>query len=273
MAKAKFVSLLSGKGGVGKSVLAFNLADQMASLGYRVLLVDADFSLGSLHVLANVAVQRGLNEYVTDALTLAECITAIRGVDILAATWNHKLAESRSIEHTARFIERLRRDSMAYDYVVFDHGSGRSNQAVLMAHGSDLNLLVLVPELTSLADGYGLFKQIITANRAVACALLVNRSHGEEEAEFIRTRMNEMTRQFLNIVPGYVGFVHEDGAVRHAVALQQTLTLAAPESPACRQIGRIAQAVTAFDLKHLSASEEALLTQINKTSATADIRG
>jgi len=271
VAKAKFVSLLSGKGGVGKSVLAFNLADQMAGLGYRVLLVDADFSLGSLHVLANVAVQHGLNEYATGAQTLTECVTPIRGVDILAATWNHDLAESRSIEHTARFIERLRNDSIVY--VVLDHGSGRSNQVVLMAHGSDLNLLVLVPELTSLADGYGLFKQIVAANRAVACSLLVNRSHGEEEAEFIRTRMNEMTQRFLRVVPGYVGFVHEDGAVRHAVASQQTLAIAAPESSACRQLGRIAQAVTTFDLKNLSASPEALPTQINKTSATADIRG
>lgn len=273
MAKAKFVSLLSGKGGVGKSVLAFNLADQIAGLGYRVLLIDADFSLGSLHVLANVAVQRGLNEYVTDALTLSECVTAVRGVDILAATWNHDLAESRSIEHTARFIERLRNDSIVYDYVVLDHGSGRSNQAVLMAHGSDLNLMVLVPELTSLADGYGLFKQIVIANRAVTCALLINRSHGEEEAEFIRTRMNEMTQRFLNIVPGYVGFIHEDAAVRHAVASQQTLAIAAPESSVCKQIGRIAQAITTFDLKNPSASREALPTQINKTPATADIRG
>ena len=60
MAKSTFMSLLSGKGGVGKSVLAFNLADQLAGLGYRVLLVDADFALGSLHVLANLNVTCGL---------------------------------------------------------------------------------------------------------------------------------------------------------------------------------------------------------------------
>ncbi len=273
MAKAKFISILSGKGGVGKSVLAFNLADQIAGLGFRVLLVDADFSLGSLHVLANLDVKFGLNEYVTDALPLDECVMSVRGVDMLASNWNHDLAEARSVEQTARFIERLRRDTMAYDFVILDHSSGRSNQAVLMAHGSDLNLLVLVPELTSLADGYGLFKQIVSANRAVACALLVNRSQSEEEAEFIRTRMNEMARQFLHVSPGYVGFIHEDGSIRHAVASQQALAIAAPESSACKQLSDVAQTITRFDLKTLSASVEALPTEINKTSATADIRG
>ena len=273
MAKVKFVSLLSGKGGVGKSVLAFNLADQLAGLGYRVLLVDADFALGSLHVLANLTVKYGLNEYVTGTRLLADCVVSVRGVHLLAATWNHELAEARSIERTAHFIEMLRADAKSYDFVIFDHGSGRSNQAVLMAHGSDLNLLVLVPELTSLADGYGLFKQIITANDKVACALLVNRCRNEEEAEFIRLRMSEMTRQFLNVVMGYAGFVPEDDAVRQAVALQQTLALSAPDSPACVQTSLIAKALSSIEDNPLTASSEALITPINKTSATADIRG
>jgi flagellar biosynthesis protein FlhG len=273
VAKARFVSLLSGKGGVGKSVLAFNLADQLAGLGYRVLLVDADFALGSLHVLANLNVSFGLNEYVAGTRSLAECVVSARGVDVLASTWNHELAEARSIEQTARFIEKLRGDSGVYDFVILDHGSGRSNQAVLMAHGSDLNLLVLVPELTSLADAYGLFKQIITANENIACALLINRCLSGEEAEFIRTRMSEMTRQFLQVVIGYVGFVPEDGAIRHSVAQQQPLALAAPESPACKQAGSIANTIASFDSRPLPASREAFLKQINKTPATADIRG
>jgi flagellar biosynthesis protein FlhG len=267
------MSLLSGKGGVGKSVLAFNLADQLAGLGYRVLLVDADFALGSLHVLANLNVTCGLNEYVSGTRPLADCVVSVRGVHLLATTWNHELAEVRSIEQTALFVEKLRTDSTLYDFVILDHGSGRSNQAVLMAHGSDLNLLVLVPELTSLADGYGLFKQIITANDKVACALLVNRCQNEEEAEFIRTRMSEMTRQFLHVVMGYVGFVPEDSAVRQALAQQQALALTAAESPAAKQISRIASAISSLEMNSLTASSEALPTQINKTSATADIRG
>ncbi|PWB68693.1 hypothetical protein C3F09_11120 [candidate division GN15 bacterium] len=224
-------------------------------------------------MLANLDVKHGLNEYVTDALSLETCVKSVRGVDILASTWNHELAESRSIEQTARFIERLHHDTAAYDYVILDHCSGRSNQAVLMAHGSDLNLLVLVPELTSLADGYGLFKQIVTTNREVTCSLLVNRSKGKEEAEFIRTRMIELARQFLAVTPGYAGYVSEDGAVRQSIAAQQALSITAPESPVCDQLRQIAQAITTQEFKNLSASSEALPTMINKTPATADIRG
>ena len=48
------VSILSGKGGVGKSVIAFNLAERLAAKGHRTLLVDADVTSGNLHLLANV---------------------------------------------------------------------------------------------------------------------------------------------------------------------------------------------------------------------------
>ena len=47
----RIVSILSGKGGVGKSVLSVGLAEQLALMGRRVLLVDADHGCGNLHAV------------------------------------------------------------------------------------------------------------------------------------------------------------------------------------------------------------------------------
>ena len=273
MAKAKFISILSGKGGVGKSVLAFNLADQITARGFRVLLVDADFGMGSIHVLANTTCERGVNELVTGSMSLHQAVTSNRGMDLLLATWNRELAEERSVQCTAQFLMSLRNNTSSYDFVIFDHSSGRSDQAVLLAHASDLNVLVVIPELTSISDAYGLFKHVVAAKRRVECMLLINRTQAKEEAEYIRTRMSELTSAFLNESIGYLGSVSEDASIRQAVASQLPLAQMSPNSVACKQLGSIAQTLSQEQSATVSTSRGSLQLTINETSAKADIRG
>jgi MinD-like ATPase involved in chromosome partitioning or flagellar assembly len=85
--------------------------------------------------------------------------------------------------------------------------------------------------------------------------------------------MNEMARQFLGVTAGFAGFIPEDRAVKHAVATQKSLAVAVPESTACRQVSRLAQAVTSPYSNSIADSQAVPMTQINKTTATADIRG
>jgi len=73
----RLVSVLSGKGGVGKSILAFNLAERLAALGLRVLAVDGDVYGGNLHILANRACAVGIGEFIDRRLSLAECRTPL----------------------------------------------------------------------------------------------------------------------------------------------------------------------------------------------------
>ena len=83
----RLVSMLSGKGGVGKSVLAFNLAERLTAAGKRVLLIDLDVDCGNLHILANQACRYGVSQLVAEELTLAEAVTPVNDkLDLLAAT-------------------------------------------------------------------------------------------------------------------------------------------------------------------------------------------
>ncbi len=72
--KSVLISILSGKGGVGKSVVAFNLAENLASGGAKVLLVDADLGTGNIHVLANLNSEYGIREFADGRLSLAEAV-------------------------------------------------------------------------------------------------------------------------------------------------------------------------------------------------------
>ncbi len=269
----RFVSILSGKGGVGKSVLAFNLADRIASFGQRVLLVDADFTFGNLHILANRECHVGFAGLVDGNLPLETCVTQLSSqVDLLGAAQGRSLdAESWSATTVAKILSRLRKEGTEYDVIMFDHASGKSTAATLLAHGSDINLLVVVPELTSISDCFGLFKHL-TKQAALDCRILINRAQSVEEADYLHKKFGAVTEKFVGRAPKCIGFVQEEPLVRQAVAAQAPLASLNGNSVAVQSLNRIAQSLLR-DLRPASpVRRSASQLDYNVNAAAADIR-
>ena len=265
------VSVLSGKGGVGKSVIAFNLADRLASLGARVLLVDADLATGNIHILAAVQSEYGIREFADGRLSLAEAVRPVApNLDILTSTVVDPGESSWTVAGAVETARQLRRQATGYDLVVLDHGSGISDPATVLASASDLNFLVLVPELTSIADCYGLFKYLSKSNQAVNCSLLLNRVRTPDEAEYVRTKFQAVAERFLGGVPGFAGYLSEDETVRKSIAGQKPVAAVAPDSAVVGELGSIARRLAD---KHLRSRSTGHHQKINIHAAAADTRG
>lgn len=268
------VSILSGKGGVGKSLLTFNLAHSLALAGNRVLLVDADFSSGNLHILANVRCDAGVRQYVAGELGLSQAVTPLsEKIDLLGASQSGSVIESFAVDTTAHLISDLRRDADGYGYILIDHASGISNAATVMAHGSNTCLLVLVPELTSIADAYGLYKYLIETNASLDCRLVVNRCQHVDEPGYIREKFTSLTSRFLGQAPGYLGHLEETPLVRRALALQRPLIQIEAEHIIIQQLTRLSERLTGA--ASALSSDEMIQTNTDdkKTPTAADIKG
>ncbi|MDD3731732.1 MAG: P-loop NTPase [candidate division Zixibacteria bacterium] len=270
--ETRFISVLSGKGGVGKSLLAFNLAERLAASGYRVLVVDTDYSGGNIHILANINCDFGLGQYAAEILSLPEAVTPLSpNLDILPAPDGIGVRLLQSIAELARWIKKLRADSVTYDFVIIDHPSGISDRITLVAHACDLNLLVMIPELTSLADGYGLYKYLLQAHDNVACQLLLNRVVNEDEVNYIQNKFYALTERFLDKVPGYLGCLPESDVFRQAVARQCPVARVEPDSNALQALNRLSQTLAGyFDAAPINITTTSIAT-INKSLVTADI--
>jgi len=270
----RLVSVLSGKGGVGKSVISFNLAERMSSLGHRILMVDADVTGGNLHILANCACHIGLAEFAEGRLSLAECVTPItERVDLLGASSSRIVsAEYWTPSTVAGLLDRLRCEGVRYDAIIIDHSSGRSDMATLIAHGSDLNLIVVVPELTSIADGFGLLKHLQGTPTAIDCCLLVNRAQNVEEADYLHKKFGAVTERFIGRAPHCIGFVLEDELVRQSVAAQSPLVALNSNSVAVQSLSRIAQSLLRDLRPNLPVRRIDSPHEVNETPAAADIR-
>ena len=269
----RMVSVLSGKGGVGKTVVAFNLAERLAASGRRVLLLDCDFACGNTHILANVRPEYGLGNYLAGQLSLKEAVTTVSdNFDLLTATGIGEMIDSGNVSAAAHLAERLQSESRDYDMIVCDHAGGVGDAATVLAHACDVSIVVVLPELMSISDSYGLYKYLSEKNDRIDCRLLVNRAQDADEAHYIHQKFCAMTERFLNRVPGYLGHLMESEDIRKSVAGQRPVADIAPDSAVLSRLGDVIQRLTGVVERHGESRQPLMEASINNEPATADIK-
>ncbi len=269
----QLVSVISGKGGVGKSVIAYNLAERLVTAGARVLLVDTDFTTGNLHLLANCACDAGIGAYLSGQLGLRETVMELQPrFALLPSPVTLSSEDMINTKSVGSAMKRLRADAAEYDFVIIDNSSGVHETTDIVAHASDINLIVIVPEITSIADGYGLYKHLLQVNKNIRCRLLINRIADDNEIKFISLKFSAVTERFLARPITCIGIIPEDDTIRKAVAGQATIASVSPLAPSITALTRLANEL----LQGRGGIPQLIINRentINNQPARADIRG
>ncbi len=238
------ISILSGKGGAGKSVIAFNLASELARRQFRTVILDADWHFGNQHILANVAPQATLYDLIYPERSRTTEIAPVNEyLRMAAAASLSEAADSFPEADFARLLSNLRRLFASYDFLVLDTASGIVELVALAASASDLNLIIINPELTAIADGYGLFKYILKANRQLTVHILNNRVKNAGEAQYIYQKFSYLTERFLRRVAHDAGYLLEDARVGESIGAQKPLFQLDEDSAAGQGIQNLARLV------------------------------
>lgn len=263
----KTYAIASGKGGVGKSVIAFNLAFHLAD-NFRVLLIDGDFYMGSQPVLANVAPEYGLKQVCRGEVDLRHAVIPLgEGLDLLASNgsnWEEALPDVKSL---ARLLSALQAVPAAYDHVIIDTASPILPQTSLILHAVDEVVLVTTPELTAITDCYALYKILSSHQPGLSASLVINEEDRQDEIEYIYEKFVAMTTQFLGHSPSFLGRLANDRALVDAVARQKGVMQYAPESTINRQFAELARALVGCR-QPVGQAENT----VNFTAAKADIK-
>jgi flagellar biosynthesis protein FlhG len=156
----RIFSIGGGKGGVGKSVVAGNLAVAMAQEGLRVVLVDADLGAANQHTLFGIArpgpgLQGFLDGSLPD-LAAAEVDTGIPNLTLVPGTAGVVGAANIPAARRDKLLRHVR--ALAADAVVVDVGAGVSFNVLDLFEVADLRLVVLTPQLTSAQNAYAFLK-------------------------------------------------------------------------------------------------------------------
>jgi len=240
--RTETIAIASGKGGVGKSCLAANLAILMSAAGRRVALVDADLSLANLDILLNVSVRADISRVVSGACRLSDIVIDLPcGVQLVpGASGLAKLAHLTTFEQ-ARLLEELTALEDENDLVIIDCGAGIGPEVLSFAAAADSTLIVTTPEPTALTDAYALVKVLAARNAHCRMSVVANQATDRREGRETCRRMSAVAKDFLDLELADAGFVPDDAKVCQAVRMRQPLVLACPTCPASRAIAGVAQ--------------------------------
>jgi flagellar biosynthesis protein FlhG len=168
---ATVLALASGKGGVGKTVLAANLAFLLTRRRRSVVLADLDWGGSNAHTVLGVLNNReGLGRYLLDKTRpLAEFVVTLDNPGLKFLPGDGMVAGGANVSHPMK--HKLLRELAALDadYVVADLGAGSHSSTVDAFLSASVGLVVVSPEPTSLLNAYSFLKTALyrLMNRSV----------------------------------------------------------------------------------------------------------
>ena len=161
--RAPLLFVSGGKGGVGKTLVAANLALELARRGKRVLLADLDLALSNLNVLLRLPGTRSLEPFFARGASLEDCLVRTgHGADVLPAASGARALAVLPEGERRRLLEGLARLSESYDLVIADGAAGIGPDVLSFAAAADHVLLVTTPEPTSMTDAYATIQVLAT---------------------------------------------------------------------------------------------------------------
>jgi flagellar biosynthesis protein FlhG len=170
LARPPIVAIASGKGGVGKTVLAVNLAIQLGRCGYRPLLVDLDPGLANADVHLRLHPPLTLRDCLEQTATPEECVIAGPGGMRLLPGGSGVSAMARLTgEAEGAFWRSLAGVFGDCGVVIIDTGAGIGPGPMGAIARADHLILVTTPEPPALTDAYALLK-LVTLERYAARA-------------------------------------------------------------------------------------------------------
>lgn len=240
-APVQVIAVTGGKGGVGKTSVAVNLATAMALSGRRTMLLDGDLGLANVDVFLGLSPRYTLAHVMSGERTLEEIILDTpQGLQIIpAASGVARMANMGAAEHLG-LVQAFSTLATRMETLIVDTSAGISEGVLQFSQAAQHVLLVVCDEPASITDTYALVKVLSRNHGVTRFRVLVNRTRAPGEGEGVFRKLERVTGRFLDTVLEYVGEIPEDAYLRRAIREQRTVCEAFPASPAARSFKNLA---------------------------------
>ncbi len=242
---ARVITITSGKGGVGKSNMAVNLAIWFRKMGKRVIILDADFGLANVEVMFGTVPENNLSDLIFGGKSIRDIISRgpmdigfISGGSGIVGLNNLSKEQVDYLVHSISLLNDLT------DILIIDTGAGVSDTVMEFVLASPEVVLVSTPEPSSLTDSYSLMKAMYKSPKFIKNGtnvhLVANKVTSHEEGMAVYEKLNSVVEKFLDGSLQFLGMVPSDTALEKAVRSQKMVSISAPNAKSTRAFEAIA---------------------------------
>jgi flagellar biosynthesis protein FlhG len=243
----RFVTVASGKGGVGKTFFAISLAHALARAGRRVLLFDADLGLANVDIQLGLNAEADLGQVIAGRCPLKAAVASYAdgGYHVVPGkSGSGALAELDS-GHLKALVAELLEVARAYDLVIMDHSAGIDATTRLLSPPGGIDVVVVTDEPTSLTDAYAYIKVALQQRRPRDIRVVVNMATDRRHGERTYGALARACESFLKVKPQLAGVIRRDRRVADSIRHQTGLLVRYPTSPAAADVEAAAQQLLA----------------------------
>ncbi|MCF0130689.1 MAG: MinD/ParA family protein [Pseudobutyrivibrio sp.] len=241
----KVFTITSGKGGVGKSNMAVNLAVWFSRMGKRVIILDADFGLANVEVMFGTLPQANLSDVIFGGKSIRDVIT--KGpMDIGFISGGSGIIGLNNLtkDQVTFLVRNISMLNDLADIIIIDTGAGVSDQVLEFVLASPDVVLVTTPEPSSLTDSYSLMKALYRNPKFLRentnISLVANKVNSEAEGKAVYDKISSVVGKFLEGEINYLGYIPSDPLLEKAVRNQKVISIENPQSRSAKAFENVA---------------------------------
>ncbi len=237
----KIYSVVSGKGGVGKTNFSINMAIKFQQMGKRVLLLDADLGMCNANIMLGMETKLSLIDLIQGRATLDQIITKgpsgihliSGGADLLSLKAIEDIRQQEIVDAMSQIMD--------YDILIIDIGAGITKYSLTFIQLSHEVIIITTPEPTAITDAYRIVKAIAVYKLKEQVKVVVNQIHDLSQGEEAFQKLFKTSSQFLHMKLQSIGFIFYDTRVRKSIMEQIPVVLKYPNGLASQNIKQICE--------------------------------
>ncbi len=217
------VSIVSGKGGVGKTTTALSLAVAFVNLGHKVVVLDGNLANPHIGIrLGSPNLKIHIHDVLRGKKKIKEALYRhASGIKIVPGHIAHNPLHSYRSEKLSDAVKEI---SEITDIVILDGPPGLGKEVIDSMKSCDNVIIVATPELASVSDALRAIKIAKSLNKHIL-GVILNRVHNDSLELTAKNVESLLETKIIGIIP-------EDEAVREANKLNHPVVHSHPNSKA-----------------------------------------
>ncbi|KZY64204.1 hypothetical protein A3735_09185 [Oleiphilus sp. HI0061] len=240
----RVIAITGGKGGVGKTSVSINLAIALSKSGSKVCLLDGDTGLANTNIMLGLYPAYTLEHLFTGEKSIQDIVLeGPEGIQVIPGASGFAQCVELDVGQQQRLVTSIRAIEPHYDYMMVDTAAGISPTVLHFIAASQVAVVVVTPEPTSLTDAFSLLKVLKRRGYRREVQIVVNMVSNAAQAKKVFQRFSQAVSKYLDLNTEYLGSVWMDESMRAAVSLQRPVALYPKTDPSARCFYRLAEKI------------------------------